>query len=199
MNSNIQSDRLDLISLTPAFIRASLDGDVAQAETLIQLSLPPGWPNCTEADWPDCRNMLRMRLGQLDDDPTVQPWLARAMVARGSGAMVGYIGFHAAPGAEYLEPYSPEAVEFGYTVFPPHRRQGYAREASCTLMRWAIQHHGVSRFVLSIRPDNTASQSLAASLGFVRIGSHLDEVDGIEDVLEYDSSADNTPDLFSNK
>jgi ribosomal-protein-alanine N-acetyltransferase len=199
MSTNIQSDRLDLISFTPAFIRASLDGDVAQAETLIQLSLPPGWPSCTDSGWPDCRDMLRMRLGQLEDDRTVQPWLVRAMVARDGGAMVGYIGFHTAPGAEYLEPYSPEAVEFGYTVFPPHRRQGYAREASCALMRWATEHHGVRRFILSISPDNTASQSLAASLGFVRIGSHLDEVDGIEDVLEYDSSAADAPDSLSNK
>ena len=52
------------------------------------------------------------------------------------------------------------------------------------LMRWAHEDHGVTRFVLSIRPDNTASQNLAASLGFARIGSHLDEVDGLEDILE---------------
>jgi RimJ/RimL family protein N-acetyltransferase len=37
--------------------------------------------------------------------------------------------------------------------------------------------------VLSIRPDNTASQALAAGLGFVRIGSHIDDVDGLEDIL----------------
>jgi RimJ/RimL family protein N-acetyltransferase len=53
------------------------------------------------------------------------------------------------------------------------------------MMRWARQTHGVIRFILSIRPDNTASQALAAQLGFVRIGSHIDEVDGLEDVLEY--------------
>ena len=52
------------------------------------------------------------------------------------------------------------------------------------LMRWAHEDHGVTRFVLSIRPDNTASQNLAASLGFARIGSQRDEVDGLEDILE---------------
>ncbi len=184
MNSTIQSDRLDLITLTPAFLRASLDRDLCQAETLMQLSLPPGWPVCTEPGWPNCRDLLALRLQQLEDEPTFQPWQIRAMVPRGSCVMVGYIGFHTAPGAEYLQPYSPGAVEFGFTVFPPYRRQGYAREASCALMRWAHKRHGVTRFVLSIRPDNTASQSLAASLGFVRSGSHIDEVDGFEEILE---------------
>jgi RimJ/RimL family protein N-acetyltransferase len=107
--------------------------------------------------------------------------------------MAGFIGFHTAPGADYLQPYSPEAVEFGFTVFPPYRRRGYAREASSALMQWAHQRHGVTRFVLTIRPDNNASQTLAASLGFVRIGSHVDEIDGLEDILECDVSGHNAP------
>jgi ribosomal-protein-alanine N-acetyltransferase len=189
MSLTIQSDRLDLISLTPDFLRASLDNNLSRAEGEVQLSLPPGWPVCTEPGWPDCRYLLRLRLQQLEDEPAIQPWLLRAMVLRSNRSMVGYIGFHTTPGAEYLQPYSPKAVEFGFTVFPTYRRQGYAREASCALMRWAHQSHGVTRFVMSIRPDNLASQSLAASLGFARIGSHIDEVDGVEDILEYDVSA----------
>jgi hypothetical protein len=43
---------------------------------------------------------------------------------------------------------------------------------------------GVADFVMTIRPDNVASQSLARGLGFVRRGFHIDEVDGVEDVLE---------------
>jgi len=106
--------------------------------------------------------------------------------------MVGHIGFHAAPGAEYFRPFSPGAVEFGFTVFPDFRRQGYAREASLALMRWARQTHQVTKFVLSIRPDNAISQALAAQLGFVRVGTHLDEIDGLEDVLEYSGSDNET-------
>ena len=98
--------------------------------------------------------------------------------------MVGHIGFHTGPAPDYLEPYSPGAVEFGFEVFPDFRRQGFAREASVALMQWARQTHGVQKFVLSISPGNGPSQSLAQQLGFVRIGSHMDEVDGPEDVLE---------------
>jgi hypothetical protein len=66
--------------------------------------------------------------------------------------MIGHIGCHTAPNAEYLRAIAPGAVEFGFTVFPDFRRQGYAREASVALMTWAHQTHGVSRFVLSIPP-----------------------------------------------
>ena len=48
-------------------------------------------------------------------------------------------------------------------------------------MRWARETHGQRDFVLSIAPDNVASQGVAARLGFGRIGSHVDEDDGPED------------------
>src|SRR5215475_6522592 len=82
------------------------------------------------------------------------------------------------PGADYLRELVPNGVEYGYTVFSPFRRQGYAREACEALMRWAYQEHQVKRFVVSIRPDNLPSRRLAEQLGFQRIGSQVDEVDG---------------------
>jgi len=160
--------------------------NIGEAERELQVSLPPQWPG-------DATYVLSLRLKQIDKDPAQKPWLLRAMVLRGTGVMVGYIGFHTPPGAQYLEPYSPGAVEFGFTVFPPFRRQGYAREASVALMRWARETHGVSRFVLSISPDNVASHALAAGLGFVIIGAHIDEMDGPEDVLELDGSEHSIP------
>jgi ribosomal-protein-alanine N-acetyltransferase len=190
MSSTIKSDRLDLVTFSPSFLRASLDGDLNQAEAILELSLPAGWPVCDEPGWPDCRDVLGLRLQQLEEDPTFQPWLLRAMVPRGSCFMAGYIGFHSVPGAAYLQVYSRDAVELGFSVFPPYRRRGYAREACRALMGWAHECHGVTRFVMTIRPDNVASQSLAASLGFVRIGSHIDEVDGLEEILECDVSGD---------
>jgi [ribosomal protein S5]-alanine N-acetyltransferase len=171
----IQSPRLDLIPMTPAFMKASLADDLHGADRELGASLPAGWP--------DKKNRLAVRLEQLENDPTLQPWLLRAMCVRESRAMIGHIGFHTAPGAEYLREWLPGAIEFGYMVFPPYRRQGFAREAARALMQWACDVHGVTRFVLTIAPGNTASQALAASLGFARIGEHLDEVDGIEDVL----------------
>jgi hypothetical protein len=42
----------------------------------------------------------------------------------------------------------------------------------------------VTRFVVSIGPTNVASIALAQQLGFRRIGSHIDEVDGPEQIFE---------------
>ena len=172
----IRSKRLDLVPLTPSFLRASLEIDLNTAEQILGAQLPKTWP--------DSSNTLSLRLRQLQEDSSLQPWLLRAIVLRAEGIMVGHIGFHSAPGPENLAAYASNAAEFGFTVFPPFRRCGYAREASVALMDWAHQTHGVCDFVLSIRPDNVASQSLAAQLGFLKVGSHIDPVDGPEDVLQ---------------
>ena len=177
MISSIHSERLDLVPLTPAFLRAMLGHDLAEAERTLGFPLPDGLL--------DSMDVMALRLEQLEADPSLQPWLLRALVLRDSQVMVGHIGFHTAPDAEYLQPYAPGGVEFGFTVYPPFLRQGFAREASKALMGWAHKMHGVTRFVMTIRPDNLPSQALAAGLGFMRIGSHIDEVDGLEDILEH--------------
>ncbi len=177
MTATIQSELLDLVPLTPVFLRAMLQHDLAEAERTLGCQLPDGLVDSTD--------VMALRLEQLEADPSLQSWLLRALVLREGRVMVGHIGFHTAPDAEYLQPYAPGGVEFGFTVYPPFLRQGYAREASKALMHWAHQVHGVTRFVMTIQPDNVASQALAAGLGFVRIGSHIDEVDGLEDILEH--------------
>lgn len=185
MTEIIHTERLDLIPMTPIFLCASLECNLAEAERELQCSLPTDWPGETA-------KVLSLRLKALEEEPALQPWLLRAMVRRATGAMVGYIGFHTAPDAEYLQPYVPGGVEFGLRVFPSFRRQGFAREAAVALMRWARNTQGVRSFAMTIRPDNLPSQALAAQLGFVRIGSHIDVVDGLEDILEYRVSNEDT-------
>jgi len=172
----IRTERLDLVPMTPRFLEASLLGDREQAELLLSAIVPEGWTN--EGPW------VRRRLDQLREDPTLQPWLLRAVVSRSESTMVGHIGFHTRPGAKYLDGLAPGGVEFGYTVFEQWRRQGYACEASQGLMDWAHRLHGVTRFVVSISPTNLASLGLARRLNFRRIGSHVDDEDGVEDIFE---------------
>ena len=175
MTESIDSKRLSLIPMTPGFLRASLERDLRAAEQLLQACLPDDWPG-------EATDVLSLRLKQLQAEPSLQPWLLRAMVIRETRTMIGHIGFHNGPGTDCLG-----ALEFGFTVFSAFHRQGFAREASLALMDWARETHQVRKFILSIRPANAASQALARGLGFVRIGSHLDEVDGLEDVLEYNA------------
>ena len=178
MNSDtavISSDRLDLVSLAPDVLRFSLSRDASSVERLLGLTVPP--------DWYEEEALIRFRLEQITGDPTYLPWSVRAISLRAEGQMVGYINFHTKPADPYLKPYAPNGVEFGFEVFPPHRRKGYAREASNAVMKWAHDHHGVTEFIVSISPGNIPSLGLAKSLGFERVGSHIDERDGLEDIF----------------
>src|SRR5215510_15899740 len=170
----ISSERLDLISLPAAFLEASLQGQVTTAESLLGLAIP--------SEWFQEQALIKIRLTQLQQNAALQPWLLRGIALRHQSLMVGHIGFHTQPGADYLRELAPGGIEYGYTVFSAFRRQGYAREACEALMQWAYQEHRVTRFVVSIRPDNLPSRRLAEGLGFKPIGPHIDEEDGLEDI-----------------
>jgi RimJ/RimL family protein N-acetyltransferase len=170
----IETERLRLPTMGPAFLRASLDGDVATAQALLGARLP--------GDWQELAPVLRMRLSQLERAPDAEPWLTRAIVLAREARVVGVGGFHGPPGGAWLRDFAPGGVEFGYTIFAGDRRRGYAAEASAALVRWASEQHGVRRFVLSIGPDNVASAGLATKLGFRRVGEWLHEERGLEHV-----------------
>lgn len=175
MATTIHTPRLDLILMTPACLEAALRGDQAQATQLLGLPIPAEF-------WPLSPH-IHERLAQVQHNPALTPWLGRAIVLRASQTMVGSIAFHMAPAPEPVRPLGPGGVEFGYTIFSPFRRQGYATEACQALMMWA-QQQGVTRFILSISPMNEPSLRIAAHFGFVKIGSQMDEEDGLEEIYE---------------
>jgi RimJ/RimL family protein N-acetyltransferase len=174
----IRSHRLDLVSMSPSFMEAVLDGRRADAAELLGAPLPDGWPD------QGGEGFLRRRLDQMRADAKSQAWLVRALVLRSEGVMVGHAGFHGPPGTN--GPAKADAVEFGYTVFPAYRRRGYATEAAQGLMTWA-GGQGIRHFVASVAPDNAPSLAIVRKLGFVQTGEQWDEEDGLELVFELDS------------
>lgn len=170
----IAAERLELVALGVDFLTASLNDDRAEAERLLGASIHGEW---FEHAW-----LLDLRLKQLHANPALDIWLLRAVVARDSRTMVGHIGFHTAPGPDYLREIAPDGVEMGYTIYTPFRHAGYAREACAALMRWASQRHGVATFVVSISPTNLASQRIANFFGFTIVTTVEDEEDGPEEV-----------------
>jgi RimJ/RimL family protein N-acetyltransferase len=168
---SILTPRIELVSLSEAFLDNLLGGRNFIAEGMGGFPLPSGWPDAEDT------KTLKMRFDQIRSDPDSQPWLIRAMVLREGGrVMAGHIGFHGPP--------TDGSLEMGYTVFPKYRRQGLAMEAAQALMEWAAGQAEIRRFVLSIGPSNEASLAMAEKLGFTQVGEQMDEVDGLEYVFE---------------
>jgi RimJ/RimL family protein N-acetyltransferase len=170
MNS-IRSDRLELVSMSPNFLDALLNG----RRTETGLEIPEDWPDAHD------RRFLELRLRQLRQSPELQPWLVYAVVLP-ERRMIGHAGFHGPPGINALE--AADAVEVGYTIFPTFRRRGYASEAARALIEWASVSDGIRRFLASVAPENAPSLALVRKLGFTQIGRHWDEEDGEE--LEFE-------------
>jgi len=157
------------------FMRALVADDLDAAAREIGATVP-----ATLSE--DLQDFLRYRLAQLDVDPSILPWLGRAMVLTdeaGTRSVIGSIGFHGAPDDQ-------GRVEIGYRVEPEYRRRGFARESVQAMFDWAAGVHGIRRFVASISPTNAPSLQLASGFGFVQTGSHIDDIDGLE--LEFETA-----------
>jgi RimJ/RimL family protein N-acetyltransferase len=171
----IKTPRLELIAMSVPYMEALLARNLAAASREIGAETPM-WM----AD--ELEGFVKYRLGQLRLDPAIREWLGRAMVltdADGARRVIGSLGFHGPPDGR-------GRLEVGYSVDPPFRRQGYARESVKALLDWAQREHGITRFVASIAPENEASLNLAARFGFRQVGVQMDDVDGLEIVFETD-------------
>jgi RimJ/RimL family protein N-acetyltransferase len=169
---SIKTPRLELVLMSVPFMEALARRDLDTASSEIGATVP-AWM----AD--ELEGFLKFRLAQLSVDPSIHGWLGRAMVIdeEGSRRVVGSIGFHGPPDRQ-------GRLEVGYSVDPPYRRRGYARESIKALFDWAHSEHGIETFVASISPDNEPSLRLARSFGFVQVGEQVDEIDGLEYVFE---------------
>jgi ribosomal-protein-alanine N-acetyltransferase len=171
----IQTPRLELVSMSVAFMRALQARDLETADREAGALVPPEFPEHLD-------DFIRYRLSQLEADPSIRQWLGRVMVLTdesGTRRVVGSIGFHGPPD-------EAGRLEVGYRVEAPYRRRGYAREAVQAMFDWAASAHGIRRFIASISPTNEPSLRLAAGFRFVQTGSHIDEIDGLELVFEAD-------------
>jgi len=156
--------------MTPAFIQAVLDGRKAEAEGLLGVVIPDGWPD-------DDDRYLHMWLRDMIDAPQFAKWRARVLVpVEGEARMIGHAGFHGPPNEDGM-------AEMGYTIFPEFRGRGLATEAAQRLMDFA-KENGATLIRASVSPDNAPSLAMTRKLGLVQIGEQMDEIDGLELVFE---------------
>lgn len=175
LSHTIETDRLRLQLVTLELFDLCIAGHRGEAEALAEVVL--------REEYLQDIAYLRMRREQLAADPSYAPWCVRMIVLKETKRVVGQIGFHTPPNPPGLREIAPGGIEFGYRVYAPFRRNGYAKEAALGLVRWAAMEKGLETFVVSISPENAASRALSRSMGFVKVGQQRDDVDGIEDVL----------------
>ncbi len=170
---DIETERLILRLVPLAGLAATEAGDRAAGRRIIGNDLPEAW---FDDSW-----VAGLRLKQWTENPDYRPWSMRAIGLRNTGQIIGNMNCHHEPMPFVLGGETTIAVELGYTIFEPWRRQGYASEAIRGFCRWA-SNLSVQSLILSISPENSASLGLAAKFAAVKIGSQIDEIDGPEDI-----------------
>jgi [ribosomal protein S5]-alanine N-acetyltransferase len=160
--------------MTPEFLEAVLDDRREEAAALLDVELPDEFPT------PGERGFLGLRLRQMREDERFETWCPHAIVL--DGKMIGHAGYHGPPGSNSAQ--KPDAVEYGYKIFPAWRGHGYATRAAVMLMDLAEARAGVRHFVLAVSPANDPSLAIVRKLGFVKTGEVMDEEDGLEHIFE---------------
>ena len=172
--ASIRTERVELVSMSLAFMQALVAGDLDTAAHEMGADLPADLAE-------DLRNFLNYRIPDLEADPSRQPWLGRGIILShpsGRLELIGTIGFHNAPD-------ETGRVEIGYRIEPAFRRRGIATECVRALLAWA-ETQGVHRFRASVAPGNVASLAIIRSFGFHQVGVQMDEIDGEELVFHLD-------------
>ncbi|MFI6689116.1 GNAT family N-acetyltransferase [Streptomyces sp. NPDC050485] len=164
-------ERVRFVELSVKALRALADGDLAGGSAEAGVALDEYFVSDR------ARGIFGYRADQLAKDPSVAPWIVRAVVSEPGGAVVGDCGFHGPPDEAGM-------VEVGYTVVPGYRRQGYARAMLTALLVRAAAEPGVRTVRATVRADNHASLATIAGFGFTRVGEQGNERDGLEIVFE---------------
>jgi [ribosomal protein S5]-alanine N-acetyltransferase len=163
---SIETERLNLKSMSSHFLNLCFQRDKNGAQSCLNVPIAKEW-------WIE-GPLMELRLAQLAQNPTLAPWLLRAIVRRSDNTMVGHFNGHGRPGMDHLKPYASNGIEIGYTIYEPFRRQGYASEAIMGFAQWAVKKNGPISIVLSIGLNNFASLDLAEKLNFAVVDEVYD-------------------------
>ena len=94
-------------------------------------------------------------------------WFQCAIVEQETGQLLGDLALHFVDDLQ---------VELGFTVAPPHQRQGFAAEAVSGCLSMLFGQQGKHRVIARTDVDNRAAWRLLEQVGFRREGHFVDNV-----------------------
>ena len=150
----IETERLTLIALPLAAVRALVAGDRDRAARMLGAVLPDGWPD------EELAGILPAYSDRLAAAPDTIGFGVWAVARTDSRIVVGSAGFIAPP--------DRGEVELGYGIHPGHRNAGYATEAAVALVAWALGREGVARVIAECDEENAASVRVLEKAGMRR-------------------------------
>ncbi len=160
----IHTQRLRLITCEENYL-AAIARDPRSLGELLKVTVPEGWP-----EHPDAYSHA---LSLLKEQPLLpySGWWLYLFVHPVLKAVVGCGGFKSAPDADGV-------VEIGCEIAPAFRRQGFAAEGLCGLIRYAFTRPEVVAVDAHSVPGKGPQAELAKDLGMQRIGEAADPVAG---------------------
>jgi ribosomal-protein-alanine N-acetyltransferase len=158
--SNLRTERLMLVALTPGLARAALE-DRAQLGRRLGVRVPVTWPGADFA-----RMLPRIAQGAERGEPGAEPGAepTRLIVHEVDRTLIGETGFHGPPDES-------GTVEVGYSIVPDYRGQGFALEATRALIDEAFARPDVCRITAACLDDNVASLKVLERLGMRLVGA----------------------------
>jgi ribosomal-protein-alanine N-acetyltransferase len=171
VTGDLEDEVLRIVPMTACLMRALAEGRLRDAERELGAQI--------SSEWSLPKEVLEMRIAQLEARPQRVGWLLRAVVLKAQGLMIGNVGFHGPPGEHVFDRRWPNVVELGYDIVSGFRRRGYGSRAIELLLGWA-ETRGAHQVVLSIALDNLASQRTADKLGFALIEEYEHDARGRE-------------------
>lgn len=143
----------------PAAAARVLPNDRVTASRILGATIPTCWPQS------DLLDLLPLQAAAPPDIEHFGIWV---LIERETGTVVGDVGF--------IGPPESGTLEIGYSVLPGRRGRGYATEAACALVAWALEQPDVDAVVAGCAAANLASIRILERIGFARTGQRGGEV-----------------------
>jgi [ribosomal protein S5]-alanine N-acetyltransferase len=162
---DLKTQRLWLVAITPAMLKADEAADGSLAE-ILSAEVTAEWP---PEHWePHVYHFIEK---QYEDEPRTRGWHRYVLLPNARGAKRPYTLIGAVGGFPKLE----GDVEIGYSTLPGYQRRGYGTEAARALVAWLLTQKDVKSVSAQTYPRLPESIKVMERCGMTYVGPGEDE------------------------